>query len=121
LLASVFEAGGVPVRLGIAPDAPDALTEAVSRGLDADVFLSSGGVSAGDYDFLPRVLQEVGVAVHFHKVAIKPGKPVLFGTRGGPWSSDCRATRWRVWWPSSSSCAQPCDGYRAETTYCGRL
>lgn len=82
LSALVGEAGGVPVRLGITPDVPDALTKAVSRGLDADVFLSSGGVSAGDYDFLPRVLQAVGVAVHFHKVAIKPGKPLLFGTRG---------------------------------------
>src|SRR5262249_26025108 len=43
----------------------------------------SGGVSAGTFDLVPGVLQELGVAQHFHKVAMKPGKPLFFGTRDG--------------------------------------
>ena len=42
----------------------------------------SGGVSAGKFDFVPDVLRELGVEAHFHKVRMKPGKPLLFGTRG---------------------------------------
>ena len=82
LQAQVLQAGGDPVRLGITPDVPGALAEAVARGLEFDVLVSSGGVSAGDSDFLPAVLKGAGVTVHFHKVAIKPGKPALFGTAG---------------------------------------
>jgi molybdopterin molybdotransferase len=46
------------------------------------VLVLSGGVSAGKLDLVPGVLQESGVTAHFHKVEMKPGKPVLFGTRG---------------------------------------
>jgi len=74
--------GCVPVRLGIIPDTPELLSEAVARGLDCDLLVSSGGVSVGDWDFLPTVLNNAGVTVHFHKVAIKPGKPLLFGSKG---------------------------------------
>jgi molybdopterin molybdotransferase len=48
---------------------------------DADVLMLSGGVSAGTFDLVPGVLQELGVVQHFHKVAMKPGKPLFFGTR----------------------------------------
>jgi molybdopterin molybdotransferase len=48
----------------------------------ADVLLLSGGSSVGDFDFTPQVLAAVGVAVHFDRVALKPGKPTLFGTVG---------------------------------------
>src|SRR4030095_13909300 len=44
--------------------------------------LLSGGVSAGKLDLVPGVLREAGVVAHFHKVRMKPGKPLLFGTRG---------------------------------------
>jgi molybdopterin molybdotransferase len=81
LLAQVARAGGVPHYLGVARDRLDSLTRLVAEGLNADVLLLSGGVSAGKLDLTPSVLQSAGVVAHFHKVEMKPGKPVLFGTR----------------------------------------
>lgn len=80
LLAQVARAGGVPHCLGIARDRLDSLRPLVAEGLQADVLLLSGGVSAGKLDLVPGVLQDLGVTAHFHKVEMKPGKPVLFGT-----------------------------------------
>jgi molybdopterin molybdotransferase len=81
LLAQIARAGGLPHYLGIAHDRLDSLGPLVAEGLNADVLLLSGGVSAGKLDLTPDVLQEAGVVAHFHKVEMKPGKPVLFGTR----------------------------------------
>jgi molybdopterin molybdotransferase len=81
LLAQVARAGGKPQFLGIARDRLDHLRPLVSEGLKADILVLSGGVSAGQRDLVPEVLTELGVQAHFHKVAMKPGKPVLFGTR----------------------------------------
>jgi molybdopterin molybdotransferase len=82
LLAQVCRAGGVPRLAGIARDTPESLAQHIQDGLQADVLLLSGGVSAGKADLVPGVLQEMGVQAHFHKVLMKPGKPVFFGTRG---------------------------------------
>jgi molybdopterin molybdotransferase len=82
LLAQVARAGGLPCSLGIAPDRLDRLRALVAEGLQMPVLVLSGGVSAGKLDLVPGVLQELGVLAHFHKVAMKPGKPVFFGTRG---------------------------------------
>jgi molybdopterin molybdotransferase len=82
LAAQAARAGGVPHYLGIARDRLDSLRPLISEGLQASVLVLSGGVSAGVADLVPGVLQELGVAAHFHKVEMKPGKPVLFGTRG---------------------------------------
>ena len=57
------------------------LAAAVAAGLKSDVLVLSGGVSAGKLDLVPGVLESAGVIAHFHKVAMKPGKPVFFGTR----------------------------------------
>ncbi len=81
LLAQVRRGGGVPRWLGIARDRLDYLRPLVAEGLRADVLVLSGGVSAGKLDLVPGILTELGVEAHFHKVEIKPGKPVLFGTR----------------------------------------
>ncbi len=81
LLAQVARAGGVPRYLGIARDTLDSLKPLIHQGLQADLLLLSGGVSAGKLDLVPGVLQEAGVVAHFHKVEMKPGKPVFFGTR----------------------------------------
>ena len=63
-------------------DDPDALRDALRRaGADADIVLSSGGVSAGEADFLPRLIAELG-CVHLWKVRMKPGMPFLFGSVG---------------------------------------
>jgi molybdopterin molybdotransferase len=82
LVAQVCRAGGVPRYLGIARDRLDSLRPPVAEGLRAHVLVLSGGVSAGKLDLVPGVLHELGVEAHFHKVEMKPGKPVFFGTRG---------------------------------------
>ncbi len=71
-----------PVNLGIAPDDRQATVDAVARGLEHDCLLITGGVSAGAYDFVDDVLVELGVDIHLRKVAMKPGKPTVFGTKG---------------------------------------
>lgn len=79
LAAQVREAGGLPVHAGIAPDEPRALVRMIRAGLDADVLLTSGGVSVGDFDFVKAAFAEAGVTMDFWKVAMKPGKPLAFG------------------------------------------
>lgn len=83
LLAQVANAGAVAIEMGIARDDRPTLVDMIGRGLDqANVLLLAGGVSAGKYDLVPEVLAELGVTPHFHKVRMKPGKPLYFGTRG---------------------------------------
>jgi molybdopterin molybdotransferase len=81
LTAQVGRAGCLPCYLGIARDQLDSLRPLVEEGLCADVLVLSGGVSAGKLDLVPDVLRQAGVEAHLHKVAMKPGKPVFFGTR----------------------------------------
>jgi molybdopterin molybdotransferase len=81
LQGQVARAGGIPDYLGIVRDREDSLRPLVEKGLQADMFLLSGGVSAGKLDLVPGVLQELGVQAHFHKVELKPGKPVFFGAK----------------------------------------
>ena len=82
LLMQTVRAGGEPHYLGIASDDPESLRALLRQGLEYDVLLVSGGVSMGDYDLVPKMLEELGVTAHFHKIKLKPGKPLLFGTRG---------------------------------------
>ena len=64
-------------------DLPEALSEALKAALAAaDLVLLTGGVSAGDFDYVPGCLQDIGAEILFHGVAVKPGKPVLFARRG---------------------------------------
>jgi molybdopterin molybdotransferase len=81
LLAQCVQAGTQPRALGIARDERDHLRSMISDGLTADILILSGGVSAGTLDLVPEILQELGVTPVFHKVAMKPGKPLFFGTR----------------------------------------
>jgi molybdopterin molybdotransferase len=80
--AQAARAGSVPRYLGIARDRADSLHALINEGLRSSLLLLSGGVSAGKLDLVPGVLRELGVQPHFHQVAMKPGKPVFFGTRG---------------------------------------
>ena len=82
--ALVQRAGGRHIDLGIGRDDEQSLTELVGRGLEADVLVLSGGVSAGVLDLVPGVLASLGVAQVFHKVNLKPGKPVWFGVLADP-------------------------------------
>jgi molybdopterin molybdotransferase len=81
LTAQVARACGRPRSLGIARDRTDELRERIGEGLRSPVLILSGGVSAGKLDLVPGVLTELGVAPHFHKVTMKPGKPVFFGSK----------------------------------------
>ena len=70
--------GGVPRLLGIAKDTVEALTVKIHEGLDADMLITSAGVSRGDYDVVKDVLAREG-EIDFWTVAMKPGKPLAFG------------------------------------------
>jgi molybdopterin molybdotransferase len=84
LAAQVLEAGGEPVRLGIAADTREDLTRLLRRALDeADVVLTIGGVSKGTHDLVHVVLEQLGVAKVFHGIQLKPGMPTFFGLRRG--------------------------------------
>jgi len=79
IAAAVTLLAAEPIPLGIAADRPEAIRSLVAQGLAADVLLLSGGVSAGDLDLVPGIFQACGVEQIFHKVRLKPGKPVWFG------------------------------------------
>ncbi len=84
LAALVAQAGAEPVRLGIIQDQPAALKEAISEAIaTADIVLSSGGVSVGDYDYVEQILESLGASIHVRAVAVKPGKPLTFATFSG--------------------------------------
>jgi molybdopterin molybdotransferase len=74
--------GLAPAALGAVADDPASLREAVARALEHDVVLLSGGVSEGAFDFAEAALAAAGAQIHFRRVAIKPGKPTVFGTLG---------------------------------------
>lgn len=81
LKALIKNLGAKALSLGVVADDKDTLTEKVKYALDnADIVVSSGGASVGDYDFVDVVLKEIGADVKFNSVAIKPGKPVTFAT-----------------------------------------
>jgi len=82
LMAQAARAGALPGYLGIAPDRLDVLRSAIAEGLKSHILALSGGVSMGKLDLVPGVLQELGVRPHFQQIAMKPGKPLFFGTRG---------------------------------------
>lgn len=66
-------------------DSKTELTSSISQALDFDIIILSGGVSAGDADYVPEILESLGVKKLFHKVAIKPGKPIWCGKKpNGP-------------------------------------
>ncbi len=83
LTAAVQAVGGVPSDLGIGRDDPDELRRLISTGLEADVLLLSGGVSAGDFDLVPETLSSMGVQNVFHRISLRPGKPLWFGVLRG--------------------------------------
>jgi molybdopterin molybdotransferase len=83
LRAQVERAGGRAHILPVARDTVEHTREAVLRGLACDLLLLSGGVSAGKYDVVERVLAELGAEIYFDRVLIQPGQPAVFGRAGG--------------------------------------
>jgi molybdopterin molybdotransferase len=82
LAALVLECGALPLQLGIAKDKPGDLAAKIQQGLVADILLTSGGVSVGDYDLVKGMLKELG-KMNFWKVAMRPGQPLAFGMVSG--------------------------------------
>ncbi len=82
-LAALIEAeGGCARQLGIAADSRESLATLIAAASGADLLVTSGGVSVGDYDLVGDVLAEAGMSQDFWKVAMKPGKPLMFGRLG---------------------------------------
>lgn len=79
LAAQVLDCGAVPLHLGIARDNREDLTAKLQSALRADLIVSSGGVSMGDYDLVRDIMMEVGNRMQFWQVAMRPGKPLAFG------------------------------------------
>jgi molybdopterin molybdotransferase len=82
LATQVRRAGGIPDLLPIARDSYEATRASIERGLESDLLLLSGGVSAGKYDIVERVLADLGARFFFTRVLIQPGQPLVFGAVG---------------------------------------
>lgn len=80
LIAQVKAINCIPNYMGIVPDNEEATDIAISKALaENDVVVLSGGVSMGDFDFVPKIMKKNKVDIRFQKVAIKPGRPTVFG------------------------------------------
>jgi molybdopterin molybdotransferase len=82
LAAMIAAAGAEPRLLGIAGDTRAALEEKIAAAAEADVLVTTGGASVGDHDLVGPVLKSRGMALDFWKIAMRPGKPMLFGKLG---------------------------------------
>lgn len=82
MLAAMLKTDGIIAAPVIVRDDAGKMKAALARALKADMVLISGGVSMGDYDLVPGVLKSLGVKAVFHKVRVRPGKPMFFGRKG---------------------------------------
>ena len=83
LMGQLIKAGANPHYEGIALDTETSLTMLIRNALDQyDIVLLTGGVSIGDYDYVPEVMDKIGVKILFKSIAIQPGRPTIFGRRG---------------------------------------
>jgi molybdopterin molybdotransferase len=83
MAAQVLECGATPMLIGIARDTREDLTAKFRMASRADLIISSGGVSVGDYDLVKDIMSELGNAIQFWSVAMRPGRPLAFGAIGG--------------------------------------
>ncbi len=83
LAAAVRSFGGVPALLGIAPDDSRALQAMAAGAKGADLLVTTGGASVGDHDLIKDALGETGLKLDFFKIAMRPGKPLIFGDFNG--------------------------------------
>jgi molybdopterin molybdotransferase len=81
LVAALARAGADALELPIARDDRDQLRALIEQGLSSDVLLLCGGVSAGDFDLVPETLASLGIEQVFHKISLRPGKPLWFGVK----------------------------------------
>jgi molybdopterin molybdotransferase len=119
LFALVKQMGVEPVMLGIVPDDPEVLKQTVAYAIaNADIVLSSGGVSVGDYDYIEEILQSLAGEIHIRAIAVKPGKPLTvasfgktlyFGLPGNPVSA--LVTFWRFVQPAIKKMSGLCESW----------
>ena len=82
LAALINQAGGIPKNLGIAKDDQTDLQNRARNGAEADILVTIGGASVGDHDLVQSSLSPIGLEVDFWKIAMRPGKPLMFGALG---------------------------------------
>ncbi|MEA5571734.1 gephyrin-like molybdotransferase Glp [Calothrix sp. UHCC 0171] len=125
LAALVEQLGAEVLMLGIVPDQPEALRKTIATGIEnADIILSSGGVSVGDYDYVEEILAALGGEIHIRAIAMKPGKPltvarfslsnyrhpIYFGLPGNP--AAALVTFWRFVQPTIRKLSGLTDGWQ---------
>jgi len=82
LAAAVSSFGGEPLNLGIVPDNLEKIIEAINCAKKADVLITIGGASVGDHDLIGPAFKKLGIKMDFWKIAMRPGKPMIFAKRG---------------------------------------
>ena len=82
LAALILEAGGIPLDLGIVADSESAIRAAAERARHADMLVTLGGASVGDHDLVQSALMPLGLNIDFWKIAMRPGKPLMYGRLG---------------------------------------
>ncbi|AUS99306.1 molybdopterin molybdenumtransferase [Nostoc sp. CENA543] len=124
LAALVQQSGAEPILFGIVRDHPEALAETIKQAItQADIVISSGGVSVGDYDYVDKILTSLGAEIPIRAVAIRPGKPltvatfpnsptIYFGLPGNP--AAVLVTFWRFVQPAMRKLAGLTGGWEAE-------
>ena len=83
LAAMAQHLGATVVNLGIVPDNLKATERAIRKAAKADILITTGGASVGDHDYVQEALKNSGVAIDFWKIAMRPGKPFMYGRRKG--------------------------------------
>jgi molybdopterin molybdotransferase len=83
LAAFITAQGGIPLDLGIAPDEEDGLRALAAGARGSDILVTTGGASVGDHDLVQSVLGDIGLEVDFWRIAMRPGKPLMFGRIDG--------------------------------------
>ena len=82
LSALIAHHGGEPMLLGIAKDEPESIITLARTGSAADILVTIGGASVGEHDLVAEALKAEGLELDFWKIAMRPGKPLLFGRMG---------------------------------------
>lgn len=83
-LTALLQKAGYPViNLGIARDTPKTIAAQIEKALKADVIITTGGVSMGEKDYVRQAVEKAGIKIYFWKIRQKPGKPMVFGSKGG--------------------------------------
>lgn len=83
LIAQVLQSNATPNYIGIIKDTYDDIYNAIKKGVDTcDILLLTGGVSMGDFDYVPKIMTDLGIEILFDRVATQPGKPTTYGKNG---------------------------------------